>query len=87
MPPEEKRRYKYEFNLRAGDSPEPDAKTRREIEQFVFTSLSLLTGGCEICAYSKRMYCEKQGRPVEPGDVRCASFVGRPSSAVSRAFD
>jgi hypothetical protein len=43
-----------------------------------------MTAGCEVCTYSRRMYCEKLRKPINLGDARCESFARRPSAVLQR---
>jgi hypothetical protein len=75
-------RYRYVYTQHLADSTsEFGEASKDEIQRFVNASLGLMTGGCEVCQYSRRMYCEKFRRPINVGDVRCESFARRPAAS------
>ena len=82
----QKFRARYEYSFRLDDRGKIFAKssesTKKEIQEFVNASLGLMTGGCGQCAHFQRLYCEKQGRPVEAQDPRCDFFARRPGATI-----
>ena len=77
--------YRYVLTLKER-TPEDDLDdtSKKAVQNFVDSALGLMTAGCEVCAYSRRMYCEKLHKPVNVGDVRCESFARRPSAVLTR---
>jgi len=77
--------YRYVLTLRER-TPEDDLDdaSKKAIQSFVDSTLGLMAAGCEVCAYSRRMYCEKLHKPVNLGDARCESFARRPSAILQR---
>jgi len=77
-----KSRYRYNLRLEAGGlvTVQNTELTQKDIQEFVNMSLGLMTGGCEQCVFSDRLFCQKHGRPVKPGESRCEFFKQRPSS-------
>jgi len=86
-PGQEKARsgYRYVLSLKER-TPEDDLDdaSKKAIQNFVDSALGLMSAGCEVCAYSRRMYCEKLHKPVNLGDARCESFARRPSAVIQR---
>lgn len=75
------RRYKYTFSRNANfHDSESGIGSRKEMQDFVNATLGLMTGGCEICVYSNRLYCEKCKKLVRAGQARCEFFVRRPAA-------
>ena len=74
-------RFRYSFRLEAGGrvTAEGSEMTQKEIQEFVNSSLGLMTGGCELCEHYDRLFCKKLGRPVKVGEGRCEYFTRRPS--------
>ena len=77
--------FKYNFSLKER-SPQDDLDdtSKKAIQSFVNSALGLMTGGCEVCVYSRRMYCEKFHRPINVGDARCETFARRPAATIQR---
>ena len=61
----------------AGRGASPDA-SREEVQRFVNATLGVMTGGCELCIHSDRLYCTKLKKQVRAGTPRCESFARRP---------
>ena len=80
----EESRATFEYQLwlkpRSRDSSGSAEVSKDEIKQFVNAALGLMTGGCEYCQHSQRMFCEKLKRPVKAGGTRCEFFERRPSA-------
>jgi hypothetical protein len=84
-PREGRIRYGCGFVLSEGGGNSSE-RTKDEIALLVKRSLGLMTGGCELCVYSVKLFCEKYKKPVKIGDPRCASFSRRPSSLPEGLF-
>ena len=78
--------YGYWLPARSEDRPRDEELTKDEVQNFVRTSLGLLTAGCEQCIYSERLFCSKQNRPVKVHDSRCELFVRRQSALPQDLF-
>ena len=63
----------YSYTYRASAGPRDGVPTR-EMQETLFSikdTLLLLTGGCEVAERREGLYCEKHGRPVQPGGRGC----------------
>jgi len=69
-----------------GSEEDSSGESKDRIELLVRRSLGLMTGGCELCVYSVKLFCEKYKKPVKIGDPRCASFSRRQSSLSEDLF-
>ena len=81
----ERPNYRYSYAVRER-KPEDDMDddSKKAIQNFVNSALGLMTGGCEVCVYSRRLYCENLKRPINVGDTRCESFSRRPAAVIQR---